>query len=172
MSAAASRVDVFPVDVAPGIRPTLERDVARMLGDVPGYNPNNGLVVVGGLPGYAAAVEPVRLPPLGTPMPVKGEKLQFMICFPPNYAGVFARSVNPGLIFGTENIVTQGGKLPGMSSRVVEGTILSAFSVIWPHLFVTPPPALNQILIRNWEVTLGGKGSIGRVNVGLQIVGV
>lgn len=170
MTAATANPTVFPVDIARGMRPTLERAVDRMLGDVPGYDATRGLVLVGGLPGYAAAVAPVRLPPLGKPIQTKGEKLQFMFCFPPNYAGVFVRDINPGLIFGAENIATKGGLLPGMSSRVVEGTLLTAFSTIWPYLFTTPPPGLHQISIRNWEVALTSrKAGIGRVNAGLYI---
>lgn len=173
MSTAAASpglTNVYPIPIRAGARKPLERDVTRVLGDVAGFDLSSGLLVVGGMPGHAASVEPVRLTPIGTPVPkAEKTKIHFMICFPPNYVCNFARSINPGLVLGSEESMHQGGKLPGMSSRVVEGTVFAGLAVVWPYLFAGDPPRFDQIQIRNWEVVTGNRSYVNRVNVGVQI---
>lgn len=161
---------VYPVYAPPGTRKALERDLTRLLGDVDGFDLTRGLIIVGGMPGRAAAVEPVRLAPLGTPVPKAAKtKIHFMVCFTPNYVCNFVRSINPGLAVGSAETVHQGGSLPGMSSRVLEGTTFNGLGAVWPHLFSGSPPRFEQITIRDWEVITGGRPHIHRVNVAAEI---
>jgi hypothetical protein len=170
MSSPALAPAVYPVKAPAGVRGTLEQEVNRMLEGVPGFDLSDGLIIVGGLPGYAAAVEPVHLPPLGSPVPKADKtKINFMISFPPNYACHFTRAINPGLVLGTGETMNSTSKLPGMSSRVVEGTAFSGLAVVWPYLFAGPAPRYDQLLVRNWEVVIGSRAYIYRVNVGVEI---
>jgi hypothetical protein len=170
VNSSALSPTVYPVKAAAGARNMMELEVERMLEGVPGFDLSEGLVIVGGLPGYAAAVEPVHLQPLGTPVPKGGKtKIHFMVSFPPNYACHFIRSVNPGLVFGTGETMNKGSKLPGLSSRIVEGTVFTGLAVVWPYLFGGPAPRYEQLQVRNWEVLTGSRAYIYRVNVGVQI---
>jgi len=148
----------------------LEQGIVRMLAEVEGYDQRLPFIVFGARPDAKTAVVPLVVPTLGNRARKEGNIVRFIFCLAPNVAIVCNRDINPGFVFGAQSLV-RATALPGMSLRVIEGTMHTAFGLFWSSVFTSPCPELTDCRIVDWEIELDKKKRISEVRVGVEVEG-